>query len=149
MITLLKNTTIALFAILIINSCGSDTNGSSNPPVTDFAPKTAGGFEDTFTGRTITSPSGSKVTILKNKQGRYFIYDQLLSGSYTYSYITKNTITIKHTINDIICNQTLTFTSQFDGEMDEKCTTYGANNNINVQAASGKFNIGRKLSEER
>lgn len=147
--TLLKNTIIAVFSILIINSCGSDTNGSSNPPATDFAPKTAGGFEDKFVGRTITSPSGNKAEILENKQGKYFISGQLLLGSYIYSYVKTNTATIKHTIGGIICNQTLTFTSQFTGRMDETCRgSNGVINNIN-QVANGDFSIGRNLSQER
>ncbi len=146
MITLLKHTIIAVFSILILNSCGSDDDGSSNPPSTDFAPKNAGGFEDVFEGRTMTSPSGNKVTILENKQGRYFISNQLLSGSYIYSYVKINTATIKHTIEDgTICNQTLTFTSHYDGIMNENCTKNGANNNINVETSSGNFSIGAKL----
>lgn len=141
---LLKNITIAIFSLLILNSCGeSSPNGSSNPPATDFAPKSAGGFEDTFLNYTIYSPSGNKATVLTNKQARYFIANQVLSGSYIYSYTKKNTATIKHIIGGITCNQTLTFTSQTSGNMNETCQgSNGVIDNIN-QNSNGSFNITR------
>jgi len=141
MIKLLKYTIIAIFSIAILNSCGSNTKGSSNPPATDFAPKTADGFEDMFFNRTIISPSGNKAVILKNKKARHLIFNEVLSGEYVYLYVKINTATIKHTIGNIVCNQTLTFISESSGTLNEICE--GRNGTIDAvyQVANGAFRI--------
>lgn len=131
---------IVVFILLItLSSCGSNNNDNNNEnhnkPSTNFTPKTADDFEDKFANKTITPPSGNKITILSNKKIKQSINNVIGESSYTFTFI-KDTIILKYTINNITCDVSLTWTSALGGNAKEEYSWKDGN-----QKANGTFSI--------
>lgn len=132
----IKKILMSTIMTVLLISCGGNDNGGStggtkNPSTNISAPQNADAFEAKFLNKTITPPSGHKITILANKTLIQTLNGERSTKTYTFRAIDKKSVHLSYTIKDIDCSVTLYFLTSTNGNAKESYTSTSFNQNSN------------------